>query len=72
MGRRAEAQDVLAKLMQQYEAGRPASYQIALVHAGLGDRGKALEWIERGQSRRESSMTFLTLEKRFKHVLDVG
>ena len=66
MGRRDEALQVLANLVKEHEAGRPASYQIALVYTGLGEHDKALEWIERGRARNESSMSFLALEKRFR------
>jgi TolB-like protein/DNA-binding winged helix-turn-helix (wHTH) protein/Flp pilus assembly protein TadD len=54
-------------------------YTLALVHAGLGDREAAFEWLERGYAARDVHLMFLTAEAkwdryrgdpRFERLLD--
>jgi serine/threonine protein kinase/Flp pilus assembly protein TadD len=51
-GKRNEAAEILNELLQSSEQGRAASYGIALVYHGLGDKGKAFEWLERAFRER--------------------
>jgi serine/threonine-protein kinase len=56
-GERTEAMKILRKLEQ---SGRTEKfYDIALIHAGLGDNNRALEWLERSYEERSRSLTFL-------------
>lgn len=67
-GREQEARSVLDRLIEQRQKGKPVSYSIALVFAGMGENDKAIEWLERGAASGESSMAFLGLDKRFENL----
>ncbi len=39
----------LSKVLPQRSAKEhPRTYEVAVVHAGLGEKGRALEWLEKG------------------------
>jgi hypothetical protein len=41
-----------------------APYLNAIVHIGLGEKEKALQWLEKGYKGRDSWWAFLTLDPR--------
>jgi serine/threonine protein kinase/Flp pilus assembly protein TadD len=45
-GRRAEAQEILGRLEEQWREGA-GDYDVAMIYAGLGEREQALDWLER-------------------------
>lgn len=47
LGRRAEAVDELARLTADHANGQATPYEVAMVHARLGDEAEALRWLER-------------------------
>jgi TolB-like protein/DNA-binding winged helix-turn-helix (wHTH) protein/tetratricopeptide (TPR) repeat protein len=62
-GQRAEAQAVLARL----DPTAPGSaYDLAAVHAALGNRAAALEGLERACREREPALALLLLDERFR------
>jgi tetratricopeptide (TPR) repeat protein len=63
-GRTEQAREVLAALRHQHARGKPVSYGIALLHAGLGDTVEAARWLERSAANGETSHRFLPLDKR--------
>ena len=40
-------------------------YALALVYAGLGENGRALEWLERAGEERSPRLVFLSVEPAF-------
>jgi hypothetical protein len=38
-------------------------YGIALVHAGLGEKDQAFEWLERAYAERDKGMLFLLVDQ---------
>ncbi len=52
-GRVAEARAVLARLTEIAERDYVPSTAFALLHCGLGETGRALEWLERGCERHD-------------------
>jgi tetratricopeptide (TPR) repeat protein len=54
LGRRADAQAELAKMMTVL--GDAAAYQYASVYAQWGDRSKALEWLEKAMRLRDPGL----------------
>jgi tetratricopeptide (TPR) repeat protein len=64
MGRREDALRIVAEFMQRPLHARPA-YSIAMIHAGLGDREAALEWLERSFELHETSTPYMKLDPRF-------
>lgn len=47
LGRQAEARDELARLTADHASGQATPYEVAMVHARLGDETEALRWLER-------------------------
>ncbi len=56
-GRRAEARQVLEELAALAECRHVSSSCFALIHAGLGENERALDWLELGCENRELSVT---------------
>jgi eukaryotic-like serine/threonine-protein kinase len=56
-GRRAEAQKVLDQLNESAKQKYLPAYQIARIYAGLGDKEKAFEWLEKGYEQRSLGFT---------------
>ena len=64
-GRCEDAQDVLGKLLNAPEHQRASPYYIAQIYAGLGERDKAFQWLERAYQERDAVMTHLNVTSRF-------
>jgi eukaryotic-like serine/threonine-protein kinase len=58
-GRRAEAQKVLDQLNELSKQKYVPGAQIARIYAGLGDKEKAFEWLEKGYEQRSLAFTIL-------------
>jgi tetratricopeptide (TPR) repeat protein len=60
-GQRAEAQRLLQKLIEQskYKVG---AREAALVYAGLGEKDRAFEWLERAYEVHDGDMSFLKVD----------
>ncbi len=67
-GRRAEAQKVLERLRGLASRGYVSPYFTAIVHAGLGDRERAFESLERAYEDRHPGMILLKSEPRFDQL----
>ena len=57
LGRRADAEGVLAKL--KATLGDASAYQYATIYAQWGDRAKALEWLETATRLRDPGLSYL-------------
>ncbi len=65
LGRAAEALEVL-KTLEAISRGRYVPpYAMALVHAGLGQKGDALDWLKRGLENRDVHLTFLSVDPKW-------
>ena len=64
-GRRKQAERILEKLEELRSAGKPTAYAIALIHTGLGEKGQAFAWLNRGLAERDPSMPYAGVEQRF-------
>ena len=64
-GRRAEALKVLEDLRKMAESRFVSSYDLALVHAGLGDNAKAFELLNAAVQEHSPRVMFLGVEPRF-------
>lgn len=58
-GKREEAEKALQKMMKQSKQTYVAPWQIAAVHAGLGERDKAFELLEKSYKERDHWLTYL-------------
>jgi tetratricopeptide (TPR) repeat protein len=61
-GRRAEALAMFEGLGHLSATRYVSPYSVALVHAGLGDRDQALDWLEKAYAERSDYMPYLSLE----------
>lgn len=64
-GRTAEARRILATLTGAQPA---ATLHIAAVHAGLGEKKQALDWLDRGLAAHSPSMLWLKTDFRFAEL----
>lgn len=55
-GRKAEAEEMLSKLQATAKQDKRALYGIALIYAGLNDKERAFEWLEKGLEARAVSI----------------
>ncbi len=62
MGEPDAARAVLAELEDASRPDYVPAYYIAAIHAGGGDREKALDWLERSREARENWMVFLGVD----------
>jgi tetratricopeptide (TPR) repeat protein len=61
-GRRNEAQSVIAELEKRFENKTADARDLAVVYAGLNDKNKAFEWLEKGYQYRSFQLAGLKLE----------
>jgi TolB-like protein/Flp pilus assembly protein TadD len=79
LGRREEAEKILAQALTHDSVVNGAAYQVALVYANRGDKDRAFQWLERGVQQRDAGMLWmkydpilrpLSHDPRFKTILD--
>ena len=63
-GRRREAEAILAELERKRARSYVSSFELALIHAGLGDRTKALAEIEQAYNERSDMLVYLGVDPR--------
>jgi hypothetical protein len=65
MGRANEAREVLRLLEADPQRHYVPPYAIALVHAGLGERGAALDWLDKSYDERDVHLIFLPVDPKW-------
>jgi eukaryotic-like serine/threonine-protein kinase len=60
-GQKAEAQELLQKLIELSKQ-KVGTYEVALVYAGLGDKDRAFEWLEKAYKVHDKGMCFLKVD----------
>jgi eukaryotic-like serine/threonine-protein kinase len=68
MGRREDALRMLDQVMARSKKRYINAPPVAWIHAGLGDRNAAFEWLERGYAERAWPMVFLKVEPKYKSL----
>jgi tetratricopeptide (TPR) repeat protein len=61
-GRKQDAFRVLGDLRRLSKERHVSPYSIALVYVGLGDKGRAFEWLERAYAERSPELVYLKVE----------
>jgi TolB-like protein/DNA-binding SARP family transcriptional activator/Tfp pilus assembly protein PilF len=69
-GNQDEARALLGELERRSEEAYAPAFEIAKVHAALGDRANALRWLERALNQRAHSMVFLAADPQFRELRD--
>jgi len=64
-GRRREAGVILGELEERAKQTNVSGYQIALVFAGLGDKDRSLEALEKAFREHSTLLTYLKMDPRF-------
>jgi tetratricopeptide (TPR) repeat protein len=64
-GKRREARATLAKLMALARERYVSPFEMALIHIGLGDSRKSLEWLRKVCEVRSYEIIFLRVDPRF-------
>ena len=67
-GKRTEALKVLGDLKTLSQQKYVTSYGIALVYAGLGDRDRALAWLDKAYEERSHWLVWLKLDPRWDNL----
>ncbi|HWY71748.1 MAG TPA: winged helix-turn-helix domain-containing protein [Terriglobales bacterium] len=68
MGRRGDARTALQKLLRQTNVAYISPYQFALIHAGLGEKDKAIENLERAHAERSLSPASFRFDPRLENL----
>jgi tetratricopeptide (TPR) repeat protein len=64
-GYREKAQQVLKQLQARSDTGYVSPFDFATLYAGLGDRSRTLEWLEKAYQRRVPYMIYLAVDPQF-------
>ena len=69
-GKRADAEKVIKELEEKYAAKRAIGQYIAAVYAGLGDKDKAFEWLEKDFQDKNGKVLEIRWEMQFASLKD--
>jgi len=64
-GRRREALDIIAQFRALAESRYIDPYMVGAIYAGLGDKNRAFDWLNKGVEERSASMVFLKVDPFF-------
>ncbi len=64
-GNRVEAEKVIEELMRVSNERYISPYYVAMIYAGLGDKEKAFEWLDRAYEDRADYLVYLKVDPRF-------
>ena len=68
VGRKQEARAMVSKLIGLRDQQYISPVAIAIVYAGLGEEGNAIEWLEKGYQEHAFQMQFLKLDPRWDNL----
>jgi eukaryotic-like serine/threonine-protein kinase len=67
-GNRAEANRVLDELKELSKRSYVSGYHIALIHAALGEKDRAFEWLEAAYKERSDLLSYLKVDPRVDNL----
>jgi tetratricopeptide (TPR) repeat protein len=67
-GKRAEAQQVLAELIEKSKQSYVSAYDVAVIHAGLGQAEQAFAWLDKAVDQRPFWLVWLKLDPRLDNL----
>jgi len=67
-GQRAAAQRALGQLQVLSRSTYVSPFDVATIYAGLGDRSRTMEWLEKAYEGRVPSLVFLAVDPRFSDL----
>jgi len=63
-GKEREAREVLDRLLERSKKGYVSAYEIAAVYTGLGEKDRALEWLEKAYEERSNALARFRMDPR--------
>jgi len=69
-GNRAAAEEAIRMLTELSARKYVPPYNIAMIYNGLGDRDRALQWLEQAFDERDVRLVFLQVETRWDSLRD--
>ncbi len=63
-GDRRGAIEVLAELQERAKTEYVSAYDVSMIYAGLGEKGRAFEWLGRAEHDRASFLPYITWDRR--------
>ncbi len=63
-GQTAEARAILAELLRRRETNYVSAFDLAVLYAGLGEKQRALDWLEKAYEERSAFLIYMTWEPR--------
>ena len=70
MGNEAEARKILAELVETAKEKHVSPYYFAVVHLGLNEREKALDYLRKAVAEHDNNVIFLKVGANFDSVRD--
>ena len=67
-GQEAAAREVLEKLLARSKTEYVSAYEIATVYAGLGDKDRAIEWLEKAYEERSNALARFRMDPRLRSL----
>ncbi len=67
-GKKHEAREILAKLIERSKGDYVSTYDVAIVCAGLGDKEQAFQWLEKAFQERAHYLVHIKWEPRFENL----
>ncbi|MGA9770214.1 MAG: protein kinase [Blastocatellia bacterium] len=67
-GDKARAQQVLDELQERSKQGYVSAYLTAVIYAGLGERDRAFEWLEKAYNERAEFLIYLKTDPRLQSL----
>lgn len=66
IGQKTQARDILAQLREHEAQGTRLSYQIALLHAALGETATCFDWLQKAYEQRHDFMPDLKVDPKWQ------
>jgi tetratricopeptide (TPR) repeat protein len=70
LGEKTEALKLLAEFQESAGRDQASAYDVAMVYASLGDKAKALDWLEKGFENHEGRLVNIKQHPRFDSLHD--
>jgi eukaryotic-like serine/threonine-protein kinase len=67
-GNRSGAEELLSDLSEKAKSQYVSSYDVAVVHEGLGNADRAFDWLNRAYEEESGFMPYLNVDPRFKSL----
>lgn len=68
LGRREEATALLREMMARNDGQAVSAYQVAMIHARLGDDALTLEWLDRAGTQRDANFVCAPVDPTFERL----